>query len=267
VGSRLIVDYHIHTRYSPDATGEMSEYVEQARKKSIDEIGFSEHTILHYDTDYPRRSPQTMNNYVHEFLRVKRNSEMPVKLGAEVDFFAEDVGKTAEFLKEYPFDYVIGSVHYLGKWSIDSSRQVREYSKRSILKVYEEYFAAIRRLCQSKLFDVLGHADLVKIFGFKPETNYDNVLDETAKALARNDMCVEINTSGLIRPCKEMYPSLPFLALLKKHNVPITFGSDAHRPSDVGRRFDEAIALAKEAGYTHACTFDARRRTTEKFQE
>jgi histidinol-phosphatase (PHP family) len=258
------MDYHIHTRFSPDATGEMSEYVEQASKKNIDEIGFSEHTILHYDTDYPCLSPHTMHNYVQEFLMVKRNSEIPIKLGVEVDFFAADVEKTADFLKEYPFDYVIGSVHYLGKWSVDSSRQVNEYSKRNILQVYEEYFAAVRRLCQSKLFDVLGHADLIKIFGFKPKTNYDNVLDDTAKALSRNDMCVEINTSGLIRPCREMYPSLPFLALLKKHNVPITFGSDAHRPSDVGRRFEEAIALVKEAGYTHACTFDSRRRTTER---
>jgi len=259
-----MMDYHIHTRASPDATGEISDYVGEAEKKGLDEIGFSEHVILHYEKDYPYRSPEAMESYVEEFLRSKRNSEMPIKLGAEVDFFPSDVEKIAEFLDEYPFDYVIGSVHYLGSWSIDSRRQTHEYSKRDILQVYEEYFGLVRKLCRSKLFDTLGHPDLIKIFGFRPNCSYDHILKETARALAESDMCVEINTSGLIRPCKEMYPSMQFLTLLRQNNVPITFGSDAHRPSDVGRSFDQAIELACEAGYKRACTFEARkRRTTE----
>jgi len=260
------MDYHIHTRASPDATGEISEYVDEARKKGIDEIGFSEHTILHYETDYPYRSTDTMKNYVQEFLEAKRDSEIPIKLGAEVDFFDADAERIGMFLEEYPFDYVIGSVHYLGKWSIDSPRQVHEYSKRNILQIYEEYFAAVRKMCQSRLFDELGHADLIKIFGFKPDCNYDYLLEETAKALARNNMCVEINTSGLIRPCKEMYPSVQFLTLLRQNGVPITLGSDAHRPSDAGRFFDQGIELAKEAGYKQACTFEARKRKTTEIK-
>jgi len=263
-GFGVIMDYHIHTKASPDATGEILDYVKEARKKGLDEIGFSEHIILHYEEDYPYRSPEAMKSYVEEFLRAKRESEVSIKLGAEIDFFPADIEKIAEFLDGYPFDYVIGSVHYLGRWSIDSPRQVYEYSKRDILQVYEEYFGAVRKLCRSKLFDILGHADLIKIFGFRPNCNFDHVLGETAKALAASDMCVEINTSGLIRPCKEMYPSLQFLTRLKQEGVPITFGSDAHKPNDVGRCFDQATELAKEVGYKQACTFEARKREPEE---
>jgi len=262
----MIMDYHMHTKASPDATGAISEYVEEAKKKGLDEIGFSEHVILHYEKDYPYRSPEAMKSYVEEFLKAKTNSEIPIKLGAEVDFFPADVEKITEFLEEYPFDYVIGSVHYLGSWSIDSPRQTYEYSRRDILQVYEEYFGTVRKLCCSRLFDVLGHADLIKIFGFQPNCNFDHLLKETARALAENDMCVEINTSGLIRPCKEMYPSMQFLALLRQNGVPITFGSDAHRPSDAGRFFDQGIELAKEAGYKQACAFEARKRRTTEIQ-
>ena len=258
------MDYHIHTKASPDATGEISDYIEEARKKRIDEIGFSEHVILHYERDYPYRPPEGMKDYVQEFIEIKRNSEVPTKLGVEVDFFAADVEKIREFLQEYPFDYAMGSVHYLGNWCVDSPRQVHEYSKREILQVYEEYFETIRKLCRSRLFDVLAHADLIKIFGFKPKCNFDYILEETAKALAENNMCVEINTSGLTRQCREIYPSKQLLTLLKKNSVPITFGSDAHRPSDVGRGFGEAMKFVKKVGFEQACTFEARKRKAEK---
>lgn len=258
----MIMDYHMHTKFSPDAAGEILEYVKEAEKKGLDEIGFSEHVILHYEEDYPYRSPDAIKGYVKEFLAARTNSGIPIKLGAEVDFFSDDVEKTSEFLEEYPFDYVIGSVHYLGGWSVDSPRQIHEYSTRDILQVYEEYFGTVKKLCRSRLFDLLGHPDLIKIFGFRPKCNYDYLLNETARALAESNMCVEINTSGLIRPCKEIYPSPQFMALLKQNGVPITFGSDAHRPSDVGRFFDQAQKLAKQAGYEEACTFEDRKRKT-----
>jgi histidinol-phosphatase (PHP family) len=254
------MDYHIHTKASPDATGEFIEFIREAEKKGIDEIGFSDHTILHFEKDYPYRPPDSMQKYIQEFLRVKSESKIPVRLGAEVDFFAADVDEIRNFLEKYPFDYVMGSVHYLGNWNVDSTRQMHEYSKRNILQVYEEYFASVRKLCRTRLFDVLGHADLIKIFGFRPDSSYDGILEETARALASTGMCVEVNTSGLIRPCKEMYPSSQFLALLRKNGVPITFGSDAHRPSDVGRLFDQAVAQVKELGFKQACTFEARKR-------
>jgi len=262
----MIVDYHIHTKFSPDAVGNITDCIREAENKSIDEIGFSEHVILHYERGYPYRSPDAMENYVEEFFEVKSNSMIPIKLGAEIDFFPKDAEKIEDFIQKYPFDYVIGSVHYLGSWSFDSPLQIGEYFKRDISEVYEDYFNTVRELCQSKLFDILGHADIIKIFGFKSNRNLNAILKETAETIARSDMCVEINTSGLIKPCAEIYPSKQFLTLLKKNQVPITLGSDAHKPCDVGRRFDEAKKLIQEVGYEQVCIFEMRRRRTERIK-
>jgi histidinol-phosphatase (PHP family) len=240
--------------------GNIEDYIQEARKNGIDEIGFSEHVVLHYEKNYPYRPSDFMETYVQEFLEIKRNSEIPLKLGAEVDFFPEDVEKIREFIQKYPFDYVIGSVHYIGAWAIDSRSQMQEYLKRDILQIYGEYFRTVIKLCRSRLFDIVGHADLIKMFGFKPNCNLDNFLEEIAETVAENKMCVEVNTSGLTRPCAEIYPSKQLLALLKQNGVPITLGSDAHNPKDVGRHFDKAIKLMKEVGYKQVCTFEARKR-------
>jgi histidinol-phosphatase (PHP family) len=259
-GAIMIVDYHIHTKYSPDAAGNIEDYIKEAKKNGIDEIGFSEHMILHYESDYSYRSPDFIKTYIQKFLEIRKNSEIPIKLGAEIDFFPKDIEKIREFIQKYPFDYVIGSVHYLGTWAIDSRSQIHEYLKRDMLQVYEEYFGTVRKLCQSRLFDILGHADLIKLFGFNPNCNFDYVMKETVEAIVENNMCVEVNTSGLVRPCAEIYPSKQFLTLLKQNKVPITLGSDAHNPRDVGRHFDKALKLMKEVGYNQVCTFEARMR-------
>jgi histidinol-phosphatase (PHP family) len=262
----MIVDYHIHTRASPDAKSTMKECVEAAVRRGIDEVGFSDHMLLREDQSrYPALPPERMSEHVEEVHAFRDQSELPVKLGLEMDFFPEEVEKTREFIGEYPFDYVIGSVHYISNWLIDSSEQKAGYAKTSIDEVYEEYFRLVRRLCESRLFDILGHADLVKIFGFRPKTDFSGMLRETAEAAARADICVEINTAGLRRPCSEMYPSEQFLSSLQDAGVPITFGSDAHEASDVGRDFEAAVSLAKRVGYERLCVFSKRRRQFVEF--
>jgi histidinol-phosphatase (PHP family) len=82
--------------------------------------------------------------------------------------------------------------------------------------------------------------------------------------MARSDICAEINTKGLRRPCQEVYPSEEFLEILHGHDVPVTFGSDAHKPTEVGRNFEEGRKLARKVGYTHACVFDCREKTLAK---
>jgi histidinol-phosphatase (PHP family) len=136
------------------------------------------------------------------------------------------------------------------------------FSKTDTWQVYDEYFSLVRSAASSRLFDVLGHPDLIKIFGAKPKTDFSNILVETAETLAESNVCIEINTRGLRRPCQEIYPSEQFLRILHRHNVQVTFGSDAHVPEDVGRDFKEAIKLAKRVGYTHTCIFDRRERAS-----
>jgi len=260
----MMADYHIHTKASPDARGTMEECVEEARKRGIDEIGFSEHLLIKQPMCRSDPFIQSLPVYVREFLDFKEKSEFPIKLGIEVDFFSDEVEKIRRLIKNYPFDYVIGSVHVIGNWVIDDPSEMVEYSRRDALQVYEEYFSLVRKSVQSGLFDILAHPDLVKIFGARPSKDYSRLLVETAEEMAESNVCAEINTRGIRRPCQEIYPSEQFLQILHKHDVPIVFGSDAHEPSDVGRHFEDAVKLARRVGYTHACIFDHRERIPSK---
>lgn len=262
--NKTIADYHIHTKASPDARGTIEECVVEAKKGGVDEIGFSEHLLLKYPMCRFDPFIQSLPVYVREFLDFKEKSEIPIKLGIEVDFFPDEVEKIRRFIQNYAFDYVMGSVHVIGNWVIDDPSELAEYLRRDTLQVYEEYFSLVKRLVGSRLFDILAHPDLVKIFGARPSNDFSRFLIETAEITAESNVCAEINTRGLRRPCQEIYPSEKFLQILHKHDVPIVFGSDAHEPNDVGRHFEEAVKLAKKVGYTHACIFDRRERMLAK---
>jgi histidinol-phosphatase (PHP family) len=78
--------------------------------------------------------------------------------------------------------------------------------------------------------------------------------------IAAAGMGIELNMSGLVRPCQEIYPSPLILNLARERGIPISFGSDAHGPQDVGRYFDQALKLAKDAGYTHCLRMRGRKK-------
>jgi histidinol-phosphatase (PHP family) len=259
-----VADYHVHTKASPDAEGSMEEYVSKAEQKKIEEVGFSDHIFLRRLGGYSDFLVDAMPAYVRDFLAFKEKVEMPVKLGVEVDFFPDTIEKTGVFIRKYPFDYVIGSVHVIGGWIIDESSTKDEYSRRDPFKTYEEYFRLVREMCACRLFDVLGHPDLIKIFGTRPEEDLTQLYEDTAETIARSKMCAEINAKGLNRPCREIYPSEQFLKILYDHDVPIVFGSDAHEPNDLGRNLEEAMRLAKKVGYTEACRFSCREKELVK---
>ena len=240
----------------------MADCVQVARKRKIREIGFSEHVLLRHLKGRSDSFTQQMSAYVHDFVEFKKILSVPIKLGAEIDFFPDDARKINGFIRKYPFDYVIGSVHVIGDWIFDEPSEIHEYAKRDTWHIYNEYFNLVKSAASSRLFDVLGHPDIIKIFGAKPKTDFSHVLEETAETIARANVCIEINTRGLRRPCQEIYPSEQFLRILHRHNVPVTFGSDAHAPEDVGRDFKEATKLAKRVGYTHACMFNRRERAS-----
>lgn len=260
----MIADYHNHTSFSSDARGSMEEYVVKAQENGIGEIGFSDHMLIHESKCYPRMTPESIPAYVENFRRVKEKSQLPVKLGVEMDFIPGNAEKVREFVSKFPFDYVIGSVHFIGDWEIDNPDQAQEYLKRGIMQVYEEYFTLVKQLCASRVFNILAHPDLVKIFGYKPNCDFSYILSDVADTMAKADVCAEINMRGLARPCKEVYPSEQFLRILHAHGVHITFGSDAHEPDELGKGLNEGLRLAKKVGYTDACVFDHRKKRLER---
>ena len=243
-------DYHTHTARCGHAHGTPAEYVEAARAAGLLAIGVADHLPLLPEPD-PGLSMEAceLGDYVGEVLELKAAFPGFVLLGVEADYRPETVSEARSLLESQPFDYVIGSVHHLGDWGFDDPRQMEGYSAREIDDVWVDYLELVGEAAECGLFTILGHLDLVKKFGYRPTRALDAELDRVVERISRAGVAIEINTAGLHKPVKEAYPSSAILRRLSAADIPITFGSDAHRPEEVGRDFAHAADLAWTAGY------------------
>ena len=244
-------DYHTHTARCGHAQGTPGEYFAAAQAAGLLAIGIADHLPLLPVHD-PELSMQTceLADYVTEVQVLKHRHPGFVLLGVEADYRPETVTEVRALLADHPFDYVIGSVHHLGDWGFDDPREVHRYESRDVDELWAQYFELVGEAAESGLFTVLGHLDLVKKFGYRPTRTLDAELGRLIERVAGAGLAVEINTAGLHKPVKEVYPSLDILRKLWEAGIPITFGSDAHRPEEVGRDFGPAADLARAAGYT-----------------
>jgi histidinol-phosphatase (PHP family) len=254
----LLPDYHTHTARCGHAVGSAADYVDAARRRGLPAIGVADHLPLLPDPDPELTMPiDELSAYVEEVLALKRCFPGYVLLGIEADYRPDTVDRVADLLASYPFDYVIGSVHFLGEWGFDDPRRLAGLAERSVEEIYTEYFELVGQAAETGLFTIMGHLDLVKKFGHRPERPLTQAVDELAARLTRAGVTAEINTAGLRRPVREMYPAADVLQALQRHGVQITFGSDAHAPTEVGTDFALAAAFARDCGFSHYVSFTA----------
>jgi histidinol-phosphatase (PHP family) len=253
----VLIDYHIHTRFS-DGEKDLSDYVDEAVKRKIDEIGFSDHVSfekvdwLMNVTDLP--------NYMNKITQLKKAGKISIKMGLEVDFVPYKMDKLMRMINNFDFDYLVGSVHFIGDWLIDDEKQMHKWRRKNVDEVYQQYFALTQNMAKSGLFDIVGHLDLVKKFNFQPKHDISGLLLETVEIISKSKMCVEVNTSGLRKPCREIYPSEKLIKMCFDNGLPITLGSDAHSPEEVGADFDKAVNLLRKIGYFEIIRFTGRNR-------
>ena len=252
------IDYHLHTRLT-DGTGEPRDYARVAVERGLDEIGCSDHAPLAgRETDWTMKTSD-LATYVGWVREAQQEfPQLPIKLGLEVDYLPGCETWVRELATMYPWDYFLGSVHYLGEFPVDRSAQ--DWKDQDVDARWREYFARWTEAAGSRLFDSLAHPDLPKKFGFRPSVDFAPVYREALRVAANAGVAIEISTGGLRKPCREIYPSEAFLRLARELNVPITLGSDAHIPEDTGADFDKAIVLAQACGYDSICRFTQRRR-------
>ncbi|HYE98612.1 MAG TPA: histidinol-phosphatase HisJ family protein [Planctomycetota bacterium] len=257
----MVPDYHTHTPLCRHAVGEPEAYARRAMDVGVTELGFSDHSPMppDYDPDWRMEIGQ-YGLYVGMVERCRAAfPQLSIKLGLEADYHPGTEAFVERILKEHPFDYVIGSVHYLGDWGFDNPELVRRFEGRDIGALYEQYFGLVEALARTGLYDILGHPDLIKKFGHRPTSDWSALERRALEAVARAGMALDVNTSGLRRPAKEIYPRPAMLRAAREMGIGITFGSDAHEPGHVGQAFAEAIAHARAAGYTHYRRYTARR--------
>lgn len=257
------IDLHNHTTRCNHAEGTVDEYIQRAIELGIDIYGFTEHAPMDFDQHY-RLSFDEMDAYTSDILlaREQYKDQIKILLGYEVDYLP---GYMDERVLNANVDYLIGSVHFIDKWSFDNPEFIGEYKNRDINEIWQAYFDATEAMAVTGYFDIVGHLDLIKVFKYMPTKDMRHLAVKALKAIKKSNMVLEINTAGLRKPVKEIYPSRLLLEEAYSFDIPITFGSDAHKVNQVGFAYDEAAALAKAVGYTKAVTFEQRDRELVTF--
>jgi histidinol-phosphatase (PHP family) len=261
----VIVDYHLHLRNEREEIDHTVEAVERfcevAAGRGLDEIGFAEHVYYFRQTRslwtvpyQTERCVYDLDVYCDAVLEAHRRG-LPVKLGLEVDYAPGREAETRDLLEPYPWDYLIGSVHFVDDHGIDGPPPLVDAIGPE--ETWRRYESALSGAARSGLFDTLAHPDLVKMFGPRLDWEWGELIG------ALDGVCLEVSSAGLHKRHGRLYPEPGLLAAAKSSNVAITLASDAHAPQNVGRDLDRAVEHARRAGYETVTVFDRRRRRQE----
>lgn len=282
------VDYHMHFEYGSYELSWVQGFFDSAKARGIAEIGISEHShgFVEFQELYDaelildnslvgqyQKKWLSRNKFKHSlqgyftFMDMLKEKGYPVKTGIEICNF-KDQARVREIIAPYPFDYVIGSVHYLRGWGYDFAEIKAQWQAHSLEDIYGWYAEEVETLCAGGLYDILGHPFNIRLFKNFPDFSVAPILHRVAKALKDANMAVDINTGTLYRyPVAEISPYPDFLRIARQYDLPCVTSSDAHKPEDCGRYIDLAIDYAKEYGYTEVLTFAKRQATARRFDE
>jgi histidinol-phosphatase (PHP family) len=267
----LILDYHMHLRRGESDDVEMTDhsieaverYVAAARAAGIDEIAITEHVYYFAETRDFWHMPFEIERCIHDVgpylaaIGEAKRRGLPVKLGIEVDYTPGREDEMRAWLARYPWDLVLGSIHFIDGLGVDSRPRLMD--EIGVEGAWRRYFAVLRAAAASGLFDSLAHPDLVRMWGERPAPDVEEELFEAcADDVANAGVCIEVSTRGLLRPVAEPYPDRRLLVACRERDVPVTLASDAHSADRVGWGFDEALALLRSAGYETVTTFEQR---------
>jgi histidinol-phosphatase (PHP family) len=269
----MLTDYHLHLRPDEDDTPperyftaeNVERYREAADAAGIEELGASEHV---------HRFTQALELWRHPFWEEQARDDLDaycefvrgggLKLGIECDFVAGAEDRTANLLEARDFDYVVGSVHFVGEAAVDHEGWDVWEGRGDADEVWRRYFVALAECARSGLFDILAHPDLVKVWGSArplPGRDPRHYYEPAVEAIAESGIAVEVSTAGLRKPVGELYPSRGFAEMCVEAGASFALSSDAHLPEQVGYGYDRALELFAELGVEQICVFERRRRS------
>lgn len=260
-------------------------YLEQAKRVGLKEVGIVDHLYrfkeyksyyekyIHLENDELGNIQQKWLDKVcvesiHPFIDLIQQSKekwkkegVELRLGIEADYFLNSDQELAEILGEQPYDYIIGSVHFINGWGFDNPETQDLFLTYDLHMLYREFFDIVEKAISSRLFNFVAHLDNLKVFGYRPnEEELMPLYQNIAKKLKEMDIATEINAGLYYRyPIKEMCPSPAFLKVLAEHNVALTISSDAHFPDDLGNYAKEQLDMLRELGIEEVTTFNKRK--------
>lgn len=259
----MLIDYHTHTYLCKHADGKPQEYLEEAEAKGINELGLADHSPWPGGFDERWRMNAKEFPIYREIVKnlKAQSTRVKIRYGIEIDWVPGKMDEIYNNIKDEELDYIIGSIHYTDDFPFDNPELLPVWEKKETPDlVWNRYAELLVEFINSFDYEIIGHADLPKKFGYYPSCmkKFNSIMHDAFLAAAKKNMAIEINTSGLRKPVKEFYPSLELLKMAKECGLALTLGSDAHSPKDVAADFSAAVELAKTAGYSEIATFDRR---------
>jgi histidinol-phosphatase (PHP family) len=274
----VLTDYHVHLR--PDeleytaatafTPANAERYRTVASERGIEELGVAEHVHRFQQAlevwDHPFWRQNALDD-LDDYCRFVRE-ETDLRLGIEADFVAGREDRMANLLDAREWDYVVGSVHFLGEWGVDSDYDGYDVWRKAATaeEVWRKYFEALAAAARSGMYDVMAHPDLVKVWGADrplPDRDLRFFYEPAVEAMAESGVAAEVSTAGLRKPVGEIYPAPAFLEMLVDAGVPIALSSDAHVPDQLGHRYEEAVELLGDHGVGEIAVFENRVRRME----
>jgi histidinol-phosphatase (PHP family) len=277
----VLTDYHMHLQPDgaaardaaraawdreggPWSTGWIRRYTERARSRAVAEIAVTEHVHRFAEARDWHPSPFWREEATEDAdaycaaLVAARDAGLPVLVGVEMDWLPGRRDEIAAFLRDRPFDVVLGSVHWLGPLGVDHP-DYPAWERRSPEELWGAYLDELVAAARSGLFDVLAHPDLPKAWGPALPASMAGRMGDAVAEIARTGVAIECSSAGLRKPVGELYPEPGLLARFRRAGVPATLSSDAHAPEDVARDYPTAVAALRGAGYTTLTRFRGRR--------
>jgi len=282
-----VLDYHLHLwphgqRDTAPTLDQVAAYCERAEAAGVSEIALTEHLFRFVQADrllrgfwesepdaalrasmagyWDAHAHADLDAYVGCVSEAKA-AGLPVVLGLEVDYYRDEMEKVADLLSGYPFDVLLGSVHWIGTWRFDDLSDpvsMAQWPARDVDAAWGDYTSAIEELAASGTCDVLAHPDLVKVAGHRP-VHPEECWERLVEAAVTSGMAAEVSSAGLRKPVGELYPAPGLLERLVARGVPLTTASDAHRLADVADRAGEMSKVLEELHVDTLCAFRRRR--------
>jgi histidinol-phosphatase (PHP family) len=274
----MLTDYHLHLR--PDDVGATAEdyysvsnvdrYRTVAEERGIAELGCAEHIY---------RFAQALEVWQHPLWRESARDDLDeyvgfireqtdLKLGIEADFIVGREDRMASLLEERDWDYVVGSVHFVGEHAVDHDGfEVWDHRSQRPDELWRRYFRTLGEAARSGMFDILAHPDLIKYWGPArrpvPEGDLRRFYELAMDGIGESQIAVEVSTAGLRKHVREIYPAPAFLEMCLEAGCPVALSSDAHVPGDIGRDYEAALELLEEMGVGELAVFERRERRLE----
>ncbi|WP_298209730.1 PHP domain-containing protein [Ferrimicrobium sp.] len=281
-----MIDYHLHlwshgSKDQPVELEQLAAYCDRAASQGVSEIAVTEHLYRFSQTrailsGYFRRYPESpMRDLMEQYWEQNATADLdqyvtaaqeakaaglPIVMGLEVDYYPEGMSRVEEMLRGYPFDVLLGSVHWIETWPfdhVDDPVVMAQWDRVGVEPAWDAYTRALEELAATQTVDVLAHPDLVKVAGHRPRVP-EEYFDRMAEAAAAAGVAAEVSSAGMRKPVGEFYPAPALLQRFLDRGVPLTTASDAHGLGDVADRAPEMKRLLAAHGVTTLRRFEGR---------